>query len=87
MISARLEPQAPIYVKNGGDFHLVSPNATAGDDYYLYSYDGVLKRQLTSGDWRSDVVVAVDSTKRVAWLRGEGREAGENPYNHITSIE
>ena len=76
-----LEPQAPIYVKNGGDFIWFSERDGWGH-YYLYSYDGVLKRQLTAGDWRSDAVVAVDSTKRVAWLRGEGREPGENPYNH-----
>ena len=75
-----LEVQAPVYVKNGGDFIWFSERDGWGH-YYLYGYDGTLKRQLTSGDWRSDAIVAVDSIKGIAWFRGEGREPGENLYN------
>lgn len=78
--SGSLEPQAPIYVKTGGDFIWFSERDGWGH-YYLYSYDGKLKRQLTSGEWRSDAIVSVDSIKGIAWIRGEGREAGENLYN------
>jgi dipeptidyl-peptidase-4 len=75
-----LEPQAPIYVKTGGDFIWFSERDGWGH-YYLYDYNGRLKRQLTSGEWRSDAVIAVDSIKNIAWIRGEGREKGENLYN------
>ena len=75
-----LEVQAPVYVRSGGDFIWFSERDGWGH-YYLYSYDGTLKRQLTSGEWRSDAVVAVDSIKGIAWFRGEGREPGENLYN------
>jgi dipeptidyl-peptidase-4 len=75
-----LEPQAPIYVKSGGDFIWFSERDGWGH-YYLYDYNGKLKRQLTSGEWRSDAVISVDSTHDIAWIRGEGREKGENLYN------
>lgn len=75
-----LEIQGPVYVKEGGDFIWFSERDGWGH-YYLYANDGTLKRQLTSGDWRSDAVIAVDSIKGIAWLRGEGREPDENPYN------
>ena len=75
-----LEPQAPIYVKTGGDFIWFSERDGWGH-YYLYDYNGKLKRQLTSGEWRSDAIISVDSIKNIAWIRGEGREKGENLYN------
>jgi len=75
-----LELQTPIYVKAGGDFLWFSERDGWGH-YYLYSYDGTLKRQLTSGEWRADAVVGIDSVKGVAYIRGQGREPGENLYN------
>ena len=81
-----LEPQAPIYVKTGGDFIWFSERDGWGH-YYLYDYNGTLKRQLTTGEWRSDAIVSVDSLKNIAWIRGEGREKGENLYNqHLYKI-
>lgn len=81
-----LEPQAPVYVKTGGDFIWFSERDGWGH-YYLYDYDGKLKRQLTSGEWRSDAIIAVDSIKNIAWIRGEGREKGENLYNqHLYKV-
>ena len=78
--SGSLELQAPIYVKAGGDFLWFSERDGWGH-YYLYSYDGKLKRQLTSGEWRADAVVALDSIRGIAYIRGQGREPGENLYN------
>ncbi|WP_310569444.1 prolyl oligopeptidase family serine peptidase [Gemmatimonas sp.] len=75
-----LEIQAPIYVKEGGDFIWFSERDGWGH-YYLYSNDGKLKRLLTPGEWRADAVMAVDSIRGIAWIRGEGREKGENLYN------
>ncbi|MBC8089724.1 MAG: DPP IV N-terminal domain-containing protein, partial [Phycisphaerae bacterium] len=81
-----LEPQQPVYVKTGGDFIWFSERDGWGH-YYLYDHNGKLKRQLTSGEWRSDAIVAVDSVKQLAWIRGEGREPGENLYNqHLYKI-
>ncbi len=74
-----IEIQAPIYVKKGGDFIWFSERDGWGH-YYLYSNDGKLKRQLTSGEWRADQIVALDSVRNIAWIRGQGREKGENPY-------
>lgn len=78
-----LEVQGPVYVKEGGDFIWFSERDGWGH-YYLYGYDGTLKRQLTSGEWRSDAIAAVDSIRSLAWIRGKGREPGENPYNQHT---
>ncbi len=75
-----LEAQSPIYVKEGGDFLWFSERDGFGH-YYLYGNDGTLKRQLTSGEWRADAVVAIDSIRGFAYVRGEGREPGENLYN------
>ncbi len=75
-----LELQQPIYVKTGGDFLWFSERDGWGH-YYLYSYDGTLKRQLTSGEWRADAIIGIDSLKGVAYIRGQGREPGENLYN------
>lgn len=75
-----LEVQGPVYVKEGGDFIWFSERDGFGH-YYLYSYDGTLKRQLTSGEWRADAIVGIDSIRGIAYIRGEGREKGENLYN------
>ena len=48
--------------------------------YYLYDHNGTLKRAITTGPWRAEAVIGVDSTRRVAWIAGVGREEGENPY-------
>lgn len=81
-----LEAQAPVYIKEGGDFIWFSERDGWGH-YYLYDYNGNLKRQLTNGEWRSDAVIAVDSVKNLAWIRGVGREPGENLYNqHLYKV-
>ena len=48
--------------------------------YYLYDHNGTLKRPLTTGPWRAEAIIGVDSAKLVAWIAGVGREEGENPY-------
>jgi dipeptidyl aminopeptidase/acylaminoacyl peptidase len=53
---------------------------TGWGHYYLYDHNGTLKRAITSGPWRAEQIIGVDSTKRVAWIAGVGREDGENPY-------
>jgi dipeptidyl-peptidase-4 len=48
--------------------------------FYLYDHSGRLKNAVTSGQWRADALVEVDTVKRALYVAGVGREAGENPY-------
>jgi dipeptidyl-peptidase 4 len=81
--NAYLESQAPQYAKAGGDFVWWSER-TGWGHYYLYDHDGNLKRPLTSGDWRADSFLAMDTLRRTAWITGFGREPGENVYYRHT---
>ena len=67
------------YVKEGGDFIWWSERNGWGH-FYVYDYNGRLKNALTSGDWRAESVVEVDSVRGIAWVRGVGREPKENVY-------
>jgi dipeptidyl aminopeptidase/acylaminoacyl peptidase len=78
MENGYLERQNVRYLK-GGDFLWWSERSGWGH-LYLYDNMGNLKRQVTSGPWRVDAVVQVDTVTRNVWFRGVGREAGENPY-------
>jgi dipeptidyl-peptidase-4 len=73
------ERQNVRYVTAGGDFLWWSERSGWGQ-YYLYSNDGHLKNAVTSGAWRAERIVDLDSVKRVAYIAGVGREPGENPY-------
>ncbi len=68
------------YVESGGDI-LWWSERTGWGHFYLYDYQGRLKNPITTGPWRAESVLAVDSVARVAWIRGMGREEGENPYH------
>ncbi len=85
--NAYLELQPPKYMKPGGDFVWFSERDGWGH-YYRYSNDGKLKNAVTTGPWRSDAIMAVDADKDLLWVRGEGREPGENPYNrHLYRVK
>jgi len=73
------ERQNVRYVSKGGDFIWWSERSGWGH-YYLYDNAGKLKRPLTTGAWRAERIVELDSTKGVMFVAGVGREAGENPY-------
>lgn len=70
-----------------GDFIMWSEKSGWGH-LYLYANDGTLKRQLTSGDWRADPApVAIDTAKGFVYVRGQGREPGENLYQqHLYKV-
>jgi dipeptidyl aminopeptidase/acylaminoacyl peptidase len=53
---------------------------TGWGHYYLYDNKGNLKNAITSGPWRAEQIVRLDTAKRVAYIAGVGRESGENPY-------
>lgn len=48
--------------------------------YYLFGADGALKNQITSGEFYSDSIEAVDEKTRTLYFNANGREAGEDPY-------
>ncbi|HWJ13090.1 MAG TPA: DPP IV N-terminal domain-containing protein [Gemmatimonadaceae bacterium] len=80
------ERQNVRYVKTGGDFIWWSERSGWGH-YYLYDNSGKLKRQLTSGAWRAERIVDVDSVKGVLYVAGVGREGTENPYySHLYRV-
>jgi dipeptidyl aminopeptidase/acylaminoacyl peptidase len=83
--NAYLERKNVQYVKSGGDFVWWSERDGWGH-FYLYGHDGTLKHRITSGAWRAENVVEVDSIRRVLWFSAYGREQGENPYyQHLYS--
>lgn len=73
------ERQNVRYVKTGGDMIWWSERSGWGH-YYLYDNGGHLKHALTSGAWRAERIVDVDSVKGVLYFSAVGREPGENPY-------
>lgn len=77
--NANLEMQNARYTKAGGDIIWWSER-TGWGHYYLYSNDGTYKRPLTSGAWRAENIVQIDSTRGLVYVAGVGREDGENPY-------
>jgi dipeptidyl-peptidase-4 len=80
------ERQNVRYIKTGGDFIWWSERSGWGH-YYLYDNAGKLKRSLTSGAWRAERIVDVDSVKGVLYFAAVGREQGENPYySHLYRV-
>jgi dipeptidyl-peptidase-4 len=73
------ERQNVRYVTKGGDMIWWSER-TGWGHYYLYDNAGKLKRQLTTGAWRAERIVEIDTAKSVMFVAGVGREPGENPY-------
>jgi len=74
------------YVKTGGDLIWWSER-TGWGHYYLYDNGGHFKRALTSGAWRAERIVDVDSVKGVVYFAAVGREPGENPYySHLYRV-
>ena len=67
------ERQNVRYVKAGGDFIWWSERSGWGH-YYLYDNTGHLKRALTSGAWRAERIVDVDSVKGILYFAAVGRE-------------
>ena len=85
--NANLEgPQILYTAKENGDIVWWSERSGWGH-FYLYDHNGRLKNAITSGQWRAASVVALDSTKRVLYVNGLGREDGENPYyRHLYKV-
>lgn len=48
--------------------------------YYLYDETGHLKSQITSGEYMTGPILAIDDKTRVMYFTANGREKGEDPY-------
>ncbi|MFC1554760.1 DPP IV N-terminal domain-containing protein [candidate division KSB1 bacterium] len=48
--------------------------------FYLYDENGNLKSRMTSGPWMANNIAKIDTTGRVLYFTGCGREPGEDPY-------
>ncbi len=80
------ERQNVRYVKKGGDMIWWSERSGWGH-YYLYDNAGHLKRALTTGAWRAERIVELDTVKGVLFFTAVGREPGENPYySHLYKV-
>jgi dipeptidyl-peptidase-4 len=56
--------------------------------YYLYDYSGVLKRQVTSGDFSVAAAQGVDRESGMLFFTANGRERRRNPYyDHLYSVK
>jgi dipeptidyl aminopeptidase/acylaminoacyl peptidase len=74
------------YVKPGGDMLWWSERSGWGR-YYVYSNDGKLKNELTSGPFRTDSIAELDGDKGQVWLLGNGREPDQNPtFTHLYRV-
>jgi dipeptidyl-peptidase 4 len=70
----------PLRLVNGGQELLHWSERDGWGHYYLYDSNGTLKRQLTSGEFVADEIVAVDEKTRTVLMTAVGREANEDPY-------
>lgn len=69
-----------VYTLASGDLIWFSERTGYG---HLYLYDGktgVLKRDLTPGDWTVRDVVRLDEARGVIYVTGQEREPGQDPY-------
>src|SRR6185312_10182893 len=84
--SSSSENQPVRYVRKGGDMIWWSER-TGWGHYYLYDNAGHFKHALTSGSWRAERIVDLDSLKGILYFSAVGREAGENPYySHLYRV-
>jgi dipeptidyl aminopeptidase/acylaminoacyl peptidase len=80
-------------------FHTQRPELLSGGDVlwlserdgwshlYRYGPDGTVEEQLTEGDWHVDAVESVDEEAGVAYVTGNGREEGQDPYyDHLYRV-
>jgi len=51
---------------------------------YRFGADGTLKNRLTEGPWHVSGISGIDEVRGVAYINGNARERGENPYYQHT---
>jgi dipeptidyl aminopeptidase/acylaminoacyl peptidase len=70
----------PLRLINNGQELLHWSERDGWGHYYLYDASGVLKNQVTSGEFVAGPIEYVDEKARVVYFSANGREAGEDPY-------
>jgi dipeptidyl aminopeptidase/acylaminoacyl peptidase len=66
---------------NGGREVIWSAERDGWNHFYLYDAEkGVLKNQITRGEWVIRSIDRIDEARRVLYFSGAGREAGRDPY-------
>ncbi|HEV3139500.1 MAG TPA: prolyl oligopeptidase family serine peptidase [Vicinamibacterales bacterium] len=71
----------PLRLASGGKDLIFWSERTGWGHYYVYDAStGALKNALTSGEFVTTNIEAVDDKARVAYVSAVGREAGEDPY-------
>jgi dipeptidyl aminopeptidase/acylaminoacyl peptidase len=66
---------------NGGREVIWSAERDGWNHFYLYDAEkGVLKNQITRGEWVIRSIDRIDEANRVLYFSGAGREAGRDPY-------
>ena len=85
-LNTYVEINRPGLVNNGSE--LVEWSERDGwAHFYLYTGDGKLKNQITSGSFHCDEIINIDSKNRILYFTASGREPAENPYyTHLYSI-
>jgi dipeptidyl-peptidase-4 len=70
----------PLWTINNGQEFIHWSERDGWGHYYLFDANGVLKNQITSGEFVTGPVSFVDDKLRVMYFTANGREAGEDPY-------
>jgi len=74
-----MEPK-PVHVINKGNEIIHWSERDGWKHFYLYDGNGKLKNQITSGPYITIDIASIDTTGRVLYFKGCGREKGEDPY-------
>jgi dipeptidyl-peptidase 4 len=72
--------QKPVRLVENGKELLWWSERDGWGHFYLYDGQGKLKNQITSGEYVTDQIAAVDEKMRTLFFTANGREAGEDPY-------
>jgi dipeptidyl-peptidase-4 len=70
----------PLRLVNNGQEIIFWSERDGWGHYYLYDGNGVLKNQITSGEYVCDDIEGVDEKTRTLYFNAYGREANEDPY-------
>src|SRR6266481_7010415 len=72
--------QKPLRLVENGKEMLWWSERDGWGHFYLYDGQGRLKNQITSGEYVTDQIAAMDEKTRTLYFTANGREAGEEPY-------
>ncbi len=83
---AHIAPQGLRYLESGDEVIWWSERSGWGH-FYLYTRDGKLINQITTGNFLASRIVDIDEKNRVLYFTGSGREPNENVYyQHTYSV-